>query len=123
MNKFSNPLLIVTIMFAGGLAACAAKSEAEPAGEATQELSSSEFEFEYYSDDTYRTQVGDWAQACGQNGSTFTGVKSQFVIGYKADCRTNASKACYQLIQGNFWCESNQVVLGGADAFCLNCQP
>lgn len=82
----------------------AAQSAAQPRpGEVSQALSSSSWEYEYYSDDTYTTLVGFWAMNCSGNSERY-GTRTKYVIGERESCKTGATVGCWEIIDGREIC-------------------
>jgi hypothetical protein len=89
-----------------GMAGCGAGStpgkEEQPA-EVSQELASSSWEYEYYSDDTYTTLVGFWAMNCSGNSEKY-GTRTKYVIGDRESCKTGATVGCWEIIDDREYC-------------------
>jgi hypothetical protein len=72
-------------------------------GEVSQALSSSSWEYEYYSDDNYTTLVGFWAMNCGGNSERY-GTRTKYVIGERESCKTGDTVGCWEIIDGREIC-------------------
>jgi len=114
MKHLMSPFLMVAITLSVGAIACS-DVENPPTDQASQALASSEFDYEYFSDATYTTSVGERFNTCGIPGIVSSGTTSRFIIGSQTSCKTGTNRACYRLaVDGSLQCGSGD---------CVNCQP
>jgi hypothetical protein len=99
-----------------GCGAGAAPGNEEPSAEqprpaeVSQELSTSSFEYEYYSDASYTTLVGFWAMSCGGATERY-GTRTKYVIGDRENCKTGATVGCWEIINGQEYCGYSACVI------------
>src|SRR5689334_18524957 len=105
MQKLVNACLVAAAALAMGATGCTSPVPDVPTGETSQALSNKELYYEYYSDDSYTTQVGTYFSSC-TGGAGLSGQRTPYIIGDQTKCRTGVTVECYRLVNSQFTCGS-----------------